>query len=105
MSTRAWVAAVAAAACSCAVTAMAIDATDGVMKKDGKMVMVSDGKPTVPMAKDVTLPDSTKVLPDGTIMTKEGDKREVQEGQIIMAGRAQVPQDGGMGPDTGLDKK
>ncbi|MFE3846643.1 DUF6799 domain-containing protein [Flavobacterium sp. LB3P45] len=53
---------------------------DGVMMKNGKMMMVKDGKMTV-MNQDMTLSNGIKIIGDGTIMKKNGTKMMMREGQ------------------------
>ena len=45
---------------------------DGVMMKDGKMMMMMGGKATGPMDKELTMSDGTMVKPDGSMMMKDG---------------------------------
>ena len=52
---------------------------DGVMMKDGKMMVLKDGK-TMPMTKEMTMSDGTKVMPDGSVMKKDGTKMMMKDG-------------------------
>ena len=54
-------------------------ASDGVMMKDGKMMVMKDGKATEPMTQDVTMTDGKKVTSDGTITTTS----RMKDGQMM----------------------
>ena len=56
----------------------------GVMMKDGKMMMMMDGKPTGPMDHEMTMSDGTKVKPDGSMMMKDGKIMMMKNGQMMM---------------------
>ena len=58
--------------------------TDGVMMKDGKMMMMKGGKASGPMDKEMTMSDGTKVKPDGSIMMKDGKMMMMKNGQMMM---------------------
>ena len=51
----------------------------GVMMKDGKMMMMKDGKATGPMEHEMTMGDGTKMMMDGTM--KMGRERDAHEGR------------------------
>ena len=57
---------------------------DGVMMKDGKMMMMMGGKATGPMDKEMTMSDGTKVKPDGSMMMKDGRMMKMKDGQMMM---------------------
>ena len=57
---------------------------DGVMMKDGKMMMMMGGKATGPMDKEMTMSDGTKVKPDGSIVMKDGKMMMMKNGQMMM---------------------
>jgi hypothetical protein len=57
---------------------------DGVMMKDGKMMMMMGGKPTGPMDKEMTMSDGTKVKPDGSMTMKDGKMMKMKNGQMMM---------------------
>ena len=62
---------------------LAVPATpDGFFMKDGKMMMVNDGKFAM-MVRDVTLPNGTMVMSTGYYMKKGGSKTELKEGEHI----------------------
>ena len=56
--------------------------TDGFLMKDGKMMMVNDGKFTM-MKRNITLPDGTVVMTDGNYMKKGGTKMMLNEGDHL----------------------
>jgi Domain of unknown function (DUF6799) len=56
----------------------------GVMMKDGKMMMMKDGKATGPMDHDMTMSNGTKVMTDGTMIMKDGSQMHMKDGQMMM---------------------
>ena len=60
-----------------------VEAADGIMMKEGKMMMMKDGKATGPMDHAMTMPDGHKVMPDGTMKMKDGKDMRMQEGQMM----------------------
>ena len=56
----------------------------GVIKHDGKMMMMTDGKATTPMAGDMTMSDGTKVMTNGTVKMKDGKEMHMKDGQMMM---------------------
>ena len=54
---------------------------DGAMMKDGKMMMVKNGK-SMMMDKDMTMSNGTKVMKDGKIMMKDGKSTMMKDGQM-----------------------
>jgi hypothetical protein len=50
----------------------------------GKMMMMEDGKATVPLTASMTMSDGTVVTPDGTVKMKDGTETHMKEGQMIM---------------------
>ena len=56
----------------------------GVMMKDGKMMMMMDGKPTGPMDHEITMSDGTKVMTDGTMKMKDGREMHMKDGMMMM---------------------
>ncbi|CAM4135074.1 DUF6799 domain-containing protein [Flavobacterium sinopsychrotolerans] len=59
---------------------------DGVMMKNGKLMMVKQGKRTM-LDHEMAMGNGTKVMPDGTVMKKDGTKMMMKEGQHMdMAG-------------------
>jgi hypothetical protein len=57
---------------------------NGVMMKDGKMMMMMDGKPAGPMDHDMTMSDGTKVMKDGMVKMKDGKEMHMKDGQMMM---------------------
>jgi hypothetical protein len=57
---------------------------NGVMMKEGKMMMMMDGKAAGPMDHDMTLSDGTKVMKDGMVKMKDGKEMPMKEGQMLM---------------------
>jgi len=56
----------------------------GVMMKDGKMMMMMDGKATGPMDHDMSMSDGTKVMKDGMVKMKDGKEMHMKDGQMMM---------------------
>lgn len=82
-----------------------VDAAEmvGVIMKDGKMMMMEDGKATVPMNHDMTMTDGSMVMADGTMMMKDGTQMRLKEDQMVtMDGKMM---DGGMVMDGGKPMK
>ena len=57
---------------------------NGVMMKDGQMMMMMDGKASGPMDHDMTMSDGTKVMKDGMVKMKDGKEMHMKEGQMMM---------------------
>ena len=57
---------------------------DGIMMKDGKMMMMHSGKEVSRMDRETTLRNGGKVLMTGKIVMKEGKEVQLQEGQMVM---------------------
>jgi hypothetical protein len=55
---------------------------NGVVMKDGKMMVVKDGQVT-PMEQDMTMSDGTKVSKDGTVTMKDGKTKTLKDGQMV----------------------
>jgi hypothetical protein len=58
--------------------------SDCLVVHDGKMMMMKDGKPTVPMRDSMTMSDGTVVMTDGTVKMKDGTERHMKDGEMIM---------------------
>src|SRR5882672_804590 len=56
----------------------------GVMMKDGKMMMMMDGKATGPMEHEMTMADGTKVMANGMVKRKDGKEIHMKDGQMMM---------------------
>lgn len=75
-------------------TGFAGDASkDCVHMKDGKMMMMKDGK-EMAMDKDMTMKDGSKVTIDGTHVMKDGTKMKLKDGDMVMMDGSMVS--GGM---------
>jgi hypothetical protein len=57
---------------------------DGVMKKDGKMWRLQDGKEIGRMDRETTMSNGTKVMMNGKMTMKGGKEMQMQEGQTMM---------------------
>ena len=57
---------------------------DGVMMRNGKMMIVKHGKPSMPMDEDITVGDGTVVSADGNIKLKGGREFRMKNGQMMM---------------------
>ena len=57
---------------------------DGVMMRNGKMMIVKHGKPAMPMDDDITVGDGTVVSADGNIKLKGGREFRMKNGQMMM---------------------
>ena len=55
---------------------------DGVMMKDGKMMMVENGK-KMEMTHDVTLKNGQVVMQDGTVKMKDGKTMMMKDGDCL----------------------
>jgi hypothetical protein len=56
---------------------------DCVIMKDGKMMVIRDGKTTT-MDKEMTLSDGTRVMSDGKVMMKDGSTKILRDGESIL---------------------
>jgi hypothetical protein len=56
---------------------------DCVHMKDGKMMMMKEGK-EMPMDKDMTMTDGSKVTTDGSHVMKDGTKMKLKDGDMVM---------------------
>jgi hypothetical protein len=57
---------------------------EGVMMRNGIMMVMKHGKAAMPMDDDVTLANGTVVSSDGTIKTKGGREFRMHNGQVMM---------------------
>jgi hypothetical protein len=55
---------------------------DYVVMKEGKMMVVKDGKTTA-LDKEMTLADGTRVMSDGKVMMKDGSTKLLRDGESI----------------------
>ena len=58
--------------------------TSGVMMKDGRMMLMRNGRATGPMEHDMTMGDGTRIMMDGAVMMKDGKEMHMKDGQIMM---------------------
>jgi hypothetical protein len=57
--------------------------SDGIMMKDGKMMITQNGKTTA-MENEMTLENGTRVMTDGTYMDKNGSTMRMKNGDHMM---------------------
>jgi hypothetical protein len=57
---------------------------EGVMMRNGKMMIVKHGKPAMPMDDDITVGDGTVVSADGNVKLKGGREFRMRNGQVMM---------------------
>ena len=57
---------------------------EGVMMRNGKMMIVKHGKPAMPMDEDITVGDGTVVSADGNVKLKGGREFRMRNGQVMM---------------------
>lgn len=55
---------------------------DGYAMHQGKMIQIKNGEIT-PLTQDVTLPNGTKVLRDGTVIMPRKKRQKIQEGYVL----------------------
>ena len=55
----------------------------GVIKHDGKMMMMENGKPAGAMDHDMTMSDGTKVMTNGMVKMKDGTEKPMKDGQMM----------------------
>jgi len=68
-------------------TTMQGSTSDGLLMKDGKMIMTKNGK-TMPMDAEIRLDNGTSVKTDGTCVDKNGSTMRLKNGESInMAGK------------------
>ena len=61
-----------------------IAAMDGVIMKDGRMMMMKDGRATGPMTADITMPDGTKVTTSGVVKMRDGQEQQLNNGAMML---------------------
>jgi hypothetical protein len=57
---------------------------EGVMMRDGIMMLMKHGKAAMPMDEDITLANGTVISADGTITLKGGREFRMHNGDIMM---------------------
>jgi hypothetical protein len=75
---------VAGALASLTLVPLPLFAMDGVIMKDGKMMMMKDGRATAPMTADLPMPDGTRVTTTGVVMMKSGEERQLNNGDMML---------------------
>ena len=81
------------------------DDMQGVMMKDGKMMVIADGNSTEPMQMEMTTTDGQKVMTDGTIKKADGTTGHMQEGQMMMKDGKMMAAHGDKGMEKGMHMK
>ncbi len=76
---------------------------DCVHMKDGRMMMMKDGK-EMAMEKEMTMKDGTKVMTDGTVMKKDGEKMTMKDGDMMMM-NGKMKKGGMKGDETKTEDK
>lgn len=61
-----------------------VAAMDGVVMKDGRMMMMKDGRATEPMAADITMHDGTKVTTSGVVKMRDGEHKQLNNGAMML---------------------
>lgn len=84
---------------------VAADSMAGVMMKDGKMMMMKDGRATGPMEHEVTMTNGCKVMPDGTMKMKDGKEMRMKEGQMMTMDGKMMEGDKAMEGGKGMGEK
>jgi hypothetical protein len=69
---------------SCLAGAVTAADMSGVMMKDGKMMMMKEGKATGPMDSEMSMSNGTTVMADGTVKMKDGKAMHMRDGQMMM---------------------
>jgi hypothetical protein len=61
-----------------------VAAMDGVIMKDGHMMMMKDGKATEPVTADITMPDGTEVTTSGVVKMRDGEEKQLNNGAMML---------------------
>lgn len=67
-------------------------AKDHIMMKDGKVMMMKEGK-SMPLDKEITLTNGSKVAVDGTVTMRDGTKMTMKEGDMMTMDGAMMKPD------------
>jgi hypothetical protein len=59
-------------------------AMDGVVIKDGRMMLMKEGRATEPITVDMTMPDGTKVTTSGVVKMRDGGEKQLNNGAMIL---------------------
>jgi hypothetical protein len=57
---------------------------DGVLMRNGKMMMMKAGKAMDPMTASLTMSNGAVVMPDGTVKLPGGEQLHLKNGQMVM---------------------
>ncbi len=57
---------------------------NGVIMHDGKVMMLNQGQADGTLSHEMTMDNGIKVMPDGTVMMKDGKEMKMQNGTAIM---------------------
>ena len=61
-----------------------VAAMDGVVMKDGHMMMMKDGRATERMTADITMTDGTKVTTSGVVKMRDGEEKQLSNGAMML---------------------
>jgi hypothetical protein len=61
-----------------------VGAMEGVVMKDGRMMMMKDGRATEPMTVDITMPDGTTVTTSGVVKMRDGEEQQLNNGAMML---------------------
>ena len=61
-----------------------VAALDGVVMKDGHMMMMKDGRAIERMTADLTMTDGTKVTTSGVVKMRDGEERQLSNGAMML---------------------
>jgi hypothetical protein len=61
-----------------------VGAMDGVVMKDGHMMIMKDGRAIEPMTVDMTMPDGTKVTTSGVVKMRDGEEEQLNNGAMML---------------------
>jgi len=61
-----------------------VAALEGVVMKDGHMMMMKDGRAIERMTADLTMTDGTKVTTSGVVKMRDGEERQLSNGAMML---------------------
>jgi hypothetical protein len=61
-----------------------VAAMDGIVMKDGHVMMMKDGRPTERMTADITMTDGTKVTTSGVVKMRDGGEKQLSNGAMML---------------------
>ena len=61
-----------------------VAAMDGVVMKDGRMMIMKDGNAIEPMTADITMTDGTKVTTSGAVKMRNGEEKRLNNGAMML---------------------